>query len=48
MRDGGHCVEVNADFLLDYYKSYGSFFDLYNTTFGTAGQYRLYDLCAFS
>lgn len=25
MRDGGHCVEVNADFLLDYYKSYGSF-----------------------
>lgn len=37
MRDGGHCVEVNADFLLDYYKSYGSFFDLYNTTFGTAG-----------
>ena len=48
MRDGGHCVEVNADFLLDYYKSYGSFFDLYNTTFGTAGKYRLYDLCAFS
>ena len=28
MRDGGHCVEVNADFLLDYYKSYGSFFDM--------------------
>lgn len=48
MRDGGHSVEVNADFLLEYYKSYGSFFDLYNTTFGTAGKYRLYDLCAFS
>ena len=48
MKNGGHCVEVNADFLLEYYKSYGSFYDLYNTTFGTAGKYRLYDLCAFS
>lgn len=37
LKKGQHCVEVNADFLLDYYKSYGSFFDLYNTTFGTAG-----------
>ena len=48
LKEGQHCVEVNADFLLEYYKSCGSFFDLYNTTFGTAGKYRLYDLCAFS
>lgn len=48
LKKGEHCVEVNADFLLEYYKAHGSFYDLYNTTFGTAGKYRLYDLCAFS
>ena len=48
MKNGEHCVEVNADFLLEHYRSRGSFLDLYNATFGTAGKYRLYDLCAFS
>src|SRR5574344_2968281 len=48
IKNGEYSAEVNADFLLEYYKSYGSFYDLYNTTFGTAGKYRLYDLCAFS
>ena len=48
IKNGEYSAEVNADFLLEYYKSYGSFFDLYNATFGTAGKYQLYDLCAFS
>ena len=48
IKNGEYSAEVNADFLLEYYKSYGSFFDLYNATFGTAGKKQLYDLCAFS
>lgn len=41
-------LEINADYLLDYYKSYRGYFDLFNAVFGKAGEYRLYDLCAFS
>lgn len=48
MKDGACSVEVNAEFLLEYYRSYGSYFALYNATFGKAGKYHLYDLCAFS
>lgn len=46
--DGDYHVEVDADYLLRYYQSYGGYVDLYNATFGHAGKYRLYDLCAFS
>lgn len=48
LKGNGYHVEVDSDYLLDYYKSYGGYVDLYNATFGNAGKYRLYDLCAFS
>lgn len=48
LKDGEYHAEVDSDYLLDYYKSYGGYVDLYNATFGNAGKYRLYDLCAFS
>ena len=48
LKDNEYYVEVDSDYLLDYYKSYGGYVDLYNATFGNAGKYRLYDLCAFS
>lgn len=46
--DNGYHVEIDSDYLLDYYKSFGGYVNLYNATFGNAGKYRLYDLCAFS
>lgn len=48
LKGNGYHVEIDSDYLLDYYKSYGGYVDLYNATFGNAGKYRLYDLCAFS
>lgn len=48
LKGNNYHVEVDSDYLLDYYRSYGGYVDLYNATFGNAGKYRLYDLCAFS
>lgn len=46
--EGAYHVEVDSDYLLRYYQSFGGYVDLYNAAFGHAGKYRLYDLCAFS
>lgn len=48
LKGNAYHTEVDADYLLNYYKSYGGYVDLYNAVFGNAGKYRLYDLCAFS
>lgn len=44
----GWVVNINSDYLLNFYKSLGEYFSFFNTAFGTASKYRLYELCAFS
>ena len=41
-------VNINSDYLLDFYKSMGSYYSFYNSFFGRASRNRLYELCAFS
>ena len=45
---GECCADIDSDRLLELYRSYGRYFDLFCSTFGHAHKYRLYDLCAFS
>lgn len=39
---------IDSEFLLEYYKGKGAYFDLFKLLFGRASKYRLYELCAFS
>lgn len=41
-------VEINSDFLLEYYKSLGEFYHIFRRVFGSATKYRMYELCAFA
>ena len=41
-------VDITSDYLLDFYKSYGEYYNLFRSTFGYAERYHMYDLCAFS
>lgn len=41
-------VNINADYLLNYYKGMGDYYSFFNSAFGTASKHRLYELCAFS
>lgn len=48
LKNGERFINITSDFLIDYYKSNGNCFGFYNSTFGKAGKYRLYEFCAFS
>ena len=41
-------ADITSDYLLDFYKSHGEYYNLFQSTFGTARKYHMYDLCAFS
>lgn len=41
-------VDINSEFLLDYYKNLGKFYNVFCNVFGTATKYRLYELCSFA
>ena len=47
---GDHQVygDIDSDFILNYYKSIGHYYDLFTSAFGQARKYCLYDICAFS
>ncbi len=40
--------DINCEFLLDYYKNLGEFYNIFRNVFGTVTKYRLYELCAFA
>ena len=41
-------VDITSDYLLDFYKSYGEYYNLFQSVFGYAEKYHMYDICAFS
>lgn len=41
-------VEINSDFLLEYYQSLGEFYNIFQRVFGDVTKYRLYEMCAFA
>ena len=41
-------VDINCDFLLNYYKDMGEFYNIFRRVFGDVTRYRLYELCAFA
>lgn len=47
-KNGEPVINIDSDFLLDFYKSKGAYFDLFCHVFGKASKYRLYEICAFS
>ena len=48
MGEGEFYADIDSDYLLSFYHSYGRFFELFCSAFGEARKYCLYDLCAFS
>lgn len=48
IKDGDYYAKIDADYLLEAYKSLGCYYYLFNQVFGKAGNYKLYDICAFS
>ena len=48
MEKGESFADIDADYLMDFYRSYGRYFELFCSAFGQAGKNRMYDLCAFS
>lgn len=48
LEKGSVITNVNSEFLLDYYKSLGNYYEVFRAHFGEASPYRLYELCAFS
>jgi len=48
INEGRIYQDIDADFILKYYQSNGHYYDLFTSTFGQAGKYCMYDLCAFS
>ena len=47
-KSGERFINITSDFLIDYYKNNGNCFGFYNSIFGKAAKYRLYEFCAFS
>jgi hypothetical protein len=48
IEEGDFYADITPDYLLDFYKSYGEYYNLFCSTFGHADKHHLYDLCAFS
>lgn len=48
IKEGEYFVNIDSDKLIELYKSKGSYLDFYNSSFGKASKYNLYDFCAFS
>lgn len=48
MGEGEFYADIDSDHLLEFYRSYGRFFELFCSAFGEARKYCIYDLCAFS
>lgn len=48
LREGELVVNIDCDYLLNYYKSRGEYYNIFKNVFGSASRYRLYELCAFS
>lgn len=40
--------DIDCEFLLDYYKNLGEFYNIFRNIFGTVTKYRLYELCSFA
>lgn len=41
-------ADINSEFLLNYYKNMGEFYNIFQRVFGKVTKYRLYELCAFA
>lgn len=41
-------ADINSEFLIDYYKNMGEFYNIFQRVFGNVTKYRLYELCAFA
>lgn len=48
LKKGELVVNIDSEYLLDFYKSHGEYYNIFKTVFGNASKYRLYELCAFS
>lgn len=48
LHHGELVVSIDCDYLLNYYKSRGEYYNIFKNVFGNASRYRLYELCAFS
>lgn len=48
LRSDEPVADINSEFLLDYYKNMGEFYNIFQRVFGSVTRYRLYELCAFA
>ena len=48
LREGELVVNIDCDYILDFYKSQGEYYNIFKSVFGNASRYRLYEICAFS
>lgn len=48
LRSDEPVADINSEFLLDYYKNMGEFYNIFQRVFGNVTKYRLYELCAFA
>lgn len=47
-KNGELIVNIDYEYLLDFYKSKGAYLDFYRYIFGTASKYRMFEICSFS
>ena len=47
-RQGESIVNIDYDFLLNYYREKGAYLDFYRYVFGKASKYRMFEICSFS
>lgn len=47
-KNGEVLVNIDYDYLLNFYRSKGAYLDFYRYIFGTASKYRMFEICSFS
>lgn len=47
-KNGELIVNIDYEYLLDFYRSKGAYLDFYRYIFGTASKYRMFEICSFS
>lgn len=48
LRDGTLVINIDSDFLLNYYRGLGQYLNVFQKMFSDVSDYRLYELCSFS
>lgn len=47
-KNGEIAVNIDYDYLLNFYREKGAYLDFYRYIFGTASKYRMFEICSFS